>query len=263
MSSNQQKLYNQNKSKKNRIESANTNFTSDILRNKENNHFYTSNKSFYNNSRKPFVNLSSYSSFNEKTENNIYNSNLENVSCGNNKPRQLSSYKPRWKYSYFMDKNQILNVENQSEIKNNLVDYKDIDKKPQKIVYSWTKPRMVQIIEKNGIIEEEVRSHPWKYSYLFGNKVPKAPGKLLKIMMAQLSQGANKGFGYMNYNNKFNNYYSDEINNINNISNRDSDSRKNTKSGNGDNFNNCGNENYLMEMPNKKIGIRPKTALNH
>ena len=243
-----------NKQPKRRIESANTNFTSDIMRG---NPFGTSkNKSNNNNSFKPNINLSSnYSSLNERTENNIYNSGFANVSCGNNNPRKLSSYKPRWKYSYYVDKNQILNVENQTEIKNNLVDYKDIDKKPQRIVYSWSKPRMVQILEKNEIIAEEIRSHPWRYSYLFDNKIPKTPGKLLKLMMAQLSQSSTKGFGYNNINyNKFNNINTDDFNN--NFTNRDySESRKNTKSGNE-------NNNY-MDIPKKKKFNRPKTAFVH
>ena len=245
--------YNFNNPQKRRIESANTNFTSDIMRN---NPLYTSkNKSHYNNSLKPYINLSSnYSSLNEKTENNIYNYGHANELCGNVHPRKLSSYKPRWKYSYFVDKNQILNVENQTEIKNNLVDYKDIDKKPQRIVYSWSKPRMVQILEKNGMIEEEIKTHPWKYSYLFDNKIPKAPGKLLKIMMAQLSQSSNKEFGYnnMNYNNKYNNIYTDELNNL---SNRDySESIKNPKNGNDNNY---------IDVSKKKKFNRPKTAFVH
>ena len=31
------------------------------------------------------------------------------------------------------------------------------------------KPRMIRIIEKNEIIEEEILSEPWKYPLLFGN----------------------------------------------------------------------------------------------
>ena len=243
--------HNFNKQPKRRIESANTNFTSDIMRN---NPLYNSkNKSIYNNSLKPNINLSyNYSSLNEKTDNNIYN--YDNNSCLNVHARKLSSYKPRWKYSYFVDKNQILNLENQTEMKNTLVDYKDIDKKPQRIVYSWSKPRMVQILEKNGMIEEEIKTHPWKYSYLFDNKIPKAPGKLLKIMMAQLSQGSNKGYGYSNMNyKKSNNYYSDDLNNL---TNRDySEIRKNTKSSND-------NNNYTDSSKKKQFN-RPKTAFVH
>jgi hypothetical protein len=163
---------NQNKSKR-RIESANTNFTANK------NHFNQSNSS-------------------------------ENSLFGNfPTPKIRKDFKPNWKYSYYLDKNDILtinNINNNPEIKNVLCDYKDIDKRPKPIVYSWTKPRMIKILENNSLIEEEVKSHFWKYSHIFENNEFKPPGKLLKILMGQLSQGyggygTGQNLNFMNYNN--------------------------------------------------------------
>ena len=78
--------------------------------------------------------------------------------------------------------------------------YKDIDNKPKPLVYSWTKPRMIKIIENNRIIEEEVKSNFWKYSYIFQNDTIKPPGKLLKLMVNQLTSGYGNEFSYMNIN---------------------------------------------------------------
>ena len=51
---------------------------------------------------------------------------------------------------------------------------------------------MVRIIENNHKIE--VKSYYWKYSYLFENNKVKPPGKLLRLIMTQVSQG-----DYWNY----------------------------------------------------------------
>ena len=64
---------------------------------------------------------------------------------------------------------------------------------------------MVKIIENNSLIEEEVKSHFWKYSYLFENNQKKPPGKLLSLMITQLSQGYGNyegGLNLMNLNKK-------------------------------------------------------------
>ncbi len=150
-----------------RLESANTNFTSKTQQN-----LFFQNKNFDNHS--------TYSTENISEKNNI----------SNIKPN--IKYRPNWKYSYYLDKNNILslnNINGNSEIKKLLCDYKDIDKRPKPIVYSWTKPRMIKIIENNKLIEEDVKSHFWKYSHLFQNMQFKKPGKLLRILMTQLSQG--------------------------------------------------------------------------
>ena len=146
-----------------RIESAKTNFT------------------FINQQNKNFANQSN---------------SIDNYSGNNNysihKIKNESYFRPKWKYSYYLDKNDILNLKNitnNPELKNVLCDYKDIDKRPKPIVYSWTKPRMVKILERNSAIEENIKSNFWKYSHIFENNNMKKPGKLLGILMTQISQG--------------------------------------------------------------------------
>ena len=168
-----------------RIESANTNFTTNSLHN-----IITQNKNFLNQS----INSS------------------DNYST---KPKRELYYKPNWKYSYYLDKNEILSLNNinnkkKIEIKNALCDYKDIDKRPKPIVYSWTKPRMIRILENNALIEEEVKSHYWKYSHIFENNGIKPPGKLLRLLMAQLSAGYGGDGNFLNFNN--NGFVGDEGN---------------------------------------------------
>ena len=119
----------------------------------------------------------------------------------NNKSRSIYNFeRPIWKYSYFLDKNDILNIQSDSEIKNLLNNYKDVDRRTKPIVYSWTKPKMVKIIENNKIIEEEIKSTFWKYSYMFQNYMIKPPGRLLKLMVNQLTSGYGNDYGYMNIN---------------------------------------------------------------
>jgi len=165
-----------------RIESAKTNFTFNINQ---------QNKNFSNQSN--------------SSEN--YSGNIINFPTP--KPKRESYSKPNWKYSYYLDKNDILNLKNinngnNPEIKKLLCDYKDIDKRPKPIVYSWTKPRMVKILERNSLIEEEVKSNFWKYSHIFENNNMKRPGKLLGILMTQISQGYGGESYFMNMGNNGN-----------------------------------------------------------
>ena len=138
--------------------------------------------------------------FNKGKNSFIFNDNSINDSTNFTKIQR-----PLWKYSYFLDKNNILNIKNDTEIRNLLNNYKDIDKRPKPLVYSWTKPRMVKIIENNKIIEEEVKSSFWKYSYMFQDDMIKPPGRLLKLMVNQLTSGYGNEFSYMNINNNRNN----------------------------------------------------------
>jgi hypothetical protein len=162
---------NQNKSKR-RLESAKTNFTINT-----NNNIIMQNKNILNQSN--------------STENSVFG----NYQTANSK-REFYN-KPMWKFSYYLDKNNLNNINsNNPEIKNVLCDYKDIDKRPKPIVNSWTKPRMIKIIENNSTIEEEVKNNFWKYSHIFENNPIKPPGKLLKILMSQLSQGYSGYGGY-------------------------------------------------------------------
>ena len=140
-------------------------------------------------------NFSSNNRYTLNKEQNTYHFNDNNLSKSNNYIER-----PIWKYSYFLDKNDILNIQSDSEIKNLLNNYKDIDKRPKPLVYSWTKPRMVKIIENNKIIEEEVKSTFWKYSYLFQDDYIKPPGRLLKLMVNQLTSGYGNELNYVNFN---------------------------------------------------------------
>ena len=165
-----------------RIESAKTNFTFNI--NQQN------------------KNLSNQSNSSENYSGNIINFPTP-------KPKRESYSKPNYNYSYYLDKNDIINLKNinngnNPEIKKLLCDYKDIDKRPKPIVYSWTKPRMVKILERNSLIEEEVKSNFWKYSHIFENNNMKRPGKLLGILMTQISQGYGGESYFMNMGNNGN-----------------------------------------------------------
>jgi hypothetical protein len=164
-----------------RIDSANTNFTTNTQHNK-----IRQDKNYINQSN--------------ATENY---SGYTNYSCPKIKSKREFYFKPNWKYSYYLDKNDILslnNLNNNPEMKNSLCDFKDIDKRPKPIVYSWTKPRMIKILENNANIEEEVKSHYWKYSHIFENNANNPPGKLLRIIMTQLSHSYGGGINFINMN---------------------------------------------------------------
>ena len=148
---------------------------------------------------------------------NKNNINLFSKSQNNNifndfsKEKNTNIERPIWKYSYFLDKNDILNIQNDSEIRKILNNFKDIDNKPKPLVYSWTKPRMIKIIENNKIIEEEVKSSFWKYSYLFEDNLIKPPGRLLKLMVNQLTSGYGNEYSYMKINRNGTSYDNNKI----------------------------------------------------
>ena len=140
----------------------------------------------------------------EKNKSNFNDFSKNNTDSNNNSFKNHSTQikkRPIWKYSYYVDKNDILNINNDSEIRNLLNNYRDIDNKPKPITYSWTKPRMIRIIENNKIIEEEIKSTFWKYSYLFRNDFVKPPGRLLKLLVNQLTSGYGNEYAYMRRNN--------------------------------------------------------------
>ena len=154
--------------------------------NTQNSHRIKSAKvNFYSN--KNNINL-----FSKSQNNNIFNDF--------SKEKNTNIERPIWKYSYFLDKNDILNIQNDSEIRKILNNFKDIDNRPKPLVYSWTKPRMIKILENNKIIEEEVKSSFWKYSYLFEDNLIKPPGRLLKLMVNQLTSGYGNEYSYMKIN---------------------------------------------------------------
>jgi hypothetical protein len=167
----------------------------------------TSNSNISNNRRIESAKIN-YPSFNHnilnKDKNKVtFNDFSNNMSSMNNSTSIPKSKieRPIWKYSYYIDKNDILNINNDPEIRSLLNNnYKDFEKNYKPITYSWTKPRMIKIIENNKIIEEEVKSNFWKYSYLFQDNLIKPPGKLLKLMVNQLTSGYGNEFSYMKIN---------------------------------------------------------------
>ena len=44
---------------------------------------------------------------------------------------------------------------------------------------------MFRIINKNALIEEEIRSHYWKYEHLFNKPKPRNTGRLMQIITSQ------------------------------------------------------------------------------
>ena len=46
-------------------------------------------------------------------------------------------------------------------------------------------PKIVKIIKRNAIIDEEIRTHYWKYEHLFPKPQPRKTGKLMQIITAQ------------------------------------------------------------------------------
>ena len=133
-----------------------------------------------------------------KVQTKTFNDFSQNSNTLNSVENHSSPIKrPIWKYSYYVDKNDMLNINNDPEFKKILNNYKDFGNKTKPITYSWTKPRMVKIIENNKKIEEEIKSSFWKYSYLFQNDWIKPPGRLLKLMVNQLTSGYGNEYSYM------------------------------------------------------------------
>ena len=130
--------------------------------------------------------------FNDFTQNSNTLNSVENHST--------PIKRPIWKYSYYVDKNDMLNINNDPEFKNILNNYKDFGNKTKPVTYSWTKPRMIKILENNKIIEEEIKSSFWKYSYLFQDDWIKPPGRLLKLMVNQLTYGYGNDYTYLKNN---------------------------------------------------------------
>ena len=81
--------------------------------------------------------------------------------------------KLRSEYSGFVNKNNMLYINNnkrKKEDSNELFVDSFLKKYTQSnLINESKKPRMIRIIEKNEIIEEEILSEPWKYPLLFGN----------------------------------------------------------------------------------------------
>ena len=69
---------------------------------------------------------------------------------------------PLWNYSYFFnDKNKKIMKHNYSAKKIRIKKLLNI--KDPFIIEDWQKPRMIKILEKNNLIEEEIMLKPWKF----------------------------------------------------------------------------------------------------
>lgn len=113
---------------------------------------------------KPKTSSKSYRYYNEGSA-SIINDNesmpqkeIKTIKINNNK-------KPVWNYSYyFNEKNKNKNYyrfNNQSAKKIRIK--KLLDLKNPYIIEDWQKPRMIKILEKNSLIEEEIMLKPWKF----------------------------------------------------------------------------------------------------
>ena len=79
-----------------------------------------------------------------------------------NKMKISQKNRPLWNYSYFFnDKNKKTIKHNYSAKKIRIK--KILNFKDPYIIEDWKKPRMIKILEKNSLIEEEIMLKPWKF----------------------------------------------------------------------------------------------------
>ena len=99
--------------------------------------------------------------FNDMSGSGIYDN--ENILPKDyNKMKISQQNKPIWNYSYFFnDKNKKIMKHNYSAKKIRIK--KLINLKDPCIIEDWQKPRMIKILEKNSLIEEEIMLKPWKF----------------------------------------------------------------------------------------------------
>ena len=81
-----------------------------------------------------------------------------------NKINLKDKNKPRWNFSYYHLKNKNNNRYLKPSLSAKKIRIKQIlsEKNPY-IVEEWHKPRMVKILEKNSLIEEEIMLKPWRF----------------------------------------------------------------------------------------------------
>ena len=128
------------------------------LQNLERNSIIDSNdKKFFN---KPKTASKSFRYFNEAYSNIYDNGNIIPKEINNIKINQKN--KPLWNYSYyFKDNNNRILKHNYSAKKLRIK--KLLDLQNPYIIEDWQKPRMIRILEKNSLIEQEVILKPWKF----------------------------------------------------------------------------------------------------
>jgi hypothetical protein len=73
--------------------------------------------------------------------------------------------KPIWNYSYYFNQNKNKNYYKylRSSLSAKKIRIKKIlNEKSPNIIEDWQKPRMIKILEKNSLIEEEIMLKPWR-----------------------------------------------------------------------------------------------------
>ncbi len=119
------------------------------------------NERFYNN--KPKTASKNYRYFNSGS---IIHDNDSILIKEANKKKINKQNKPIWNYSYYFNEN---NNKNNYKIMRQAQSVKKmrikslIDSKNPYIIEDWKKPRMIRILEKNSLIEEEIMLKPWKF----------------------------------------------------------------------------------------------------
>ena len=97
---------------------------------------------------------------------NAYISNILNEKAKENEFLRHSNccldFHPKWKYSYNLSKNNL-----SSSVNNFYTKIKDVIKKPKILISSISKPKIIQILEKNGQVYEKINLNPWKYKPVF------------------------------------------------------------------------------------------------
>ena len=104
----------------------------------------------YNNNKNNNIILENENYFlKEDNKNNLTTKNKENYI--------------KWNYSYYLNnKNKKKFLKRNLSYKKERINYL-INKKIPYIIEDYKKPKMIQILEKNSVIEEEIISKPWKF----------------------------------------------------------------------------------------------------
>ena len=103
--------------------------------------------------------------------NNRYFKDVGGIDFNDNEtifPKEINKIKinqikrPIWNYSYYFNQN------NNKVLKHNYsakkIRIKELlNLKDPNIIEDWQKPRMIKILEKNSLIEEEIMLRPWKF----------------------------------------------------------------------------------------------------
>ena len=148
-----------------KLKSGNNNLFSKIINNIDFYRFKKINKNIINNVYriKPKTASRSVPHYNESSASLIQ----DTESVLSNKNSIKIKARPVWNYSYYYnEKNKNKNYYkllklNNSERKMRIKQL--LHEKNPYMVEDWQKPRMIRILEKNSLIEEEIMLHPWRF----------------------------------------------------------------------------------------------------